>query len=235
MNRKRAVVSIGLLVAVVLLVAGIAASLKYRPTFYRVALAEQTSPEVRREQAKTFVQTTLQLVDAIRHDDRWSREFTEEAVNGWLAEELPAKYSEWLPPDVSTPRIKFDRGVLRIAFESRRGVLGAVISGQVRPWVTGPNQLALEIESARVGMVPVPADEILGDFVKNMNTAGWRMEWKSTGAKDVLVIDLDGADLPLEGGERPVLESVDLGPRLLRISGRRSAEIARLPASRPAL
>lgn len=235
MNRKHAAISVGLLVTLVLLIAGLAASLRYRPNFYRAALAEQATPEIRREQAKTFVQTTLQLVDAIRHDDHWSREFTEDAVNGWLAEELPLKYAEWLPPDVTTPRIKFDRGVLRVAFESRRGVLGAVVSGQVRPWVTGPNQLALEIESARIGLVPVPADEILGDFVSNMNAAGWRMEWKSNGPRDVLVIDLDGVDLPLEGGERPVLESVDLGPRSLRISGRRSAEIAKASESSSAL
>lgn len=235
MKRKHAAISIGLLLTLGLLVIAVALSFKYRPTFYKAALAQQASPEVRREQAKTFVQTTLQLVAEIRHDDRWSREFSEEAVNGWLAEELPVKYAGWLPPDVAAPRIKFDRGVLRIAFQSRRGVLGAVISGQVRPWVSGPNQLALEIESARIGLVPVPVDEILGDFVRNMNAAGWRMEWKSHGERDVLVVDLDSAELPLEGGERPVLEAVDLGPRSLRISGRRSAEIASAPkkGSRP--
>ncbi len=227
MKRKHAAISIGLLATSALLLAGVAVSLRYRPTFYKRALAETVSPETRRAQVKTFVQTTLHLVDEIRNDDHWSREFSEDAVNAWLAEELPVKYAEWLPPDVAAPRIKFDKGIVRVAFQSRRGGLGAVISGQVRPWVTGPNQLALEIDSARVGLVPVPVDEILGDLVKNMNAAGWRMEWKSTGKQDVLVVDLDGADLPLDGGERPVLESVDLGPKSLRISGRRSSEIAK--------
>src|SRR5262249_57861607 len=129
---KHAAISIGLLVALVLLTTGIAASLKYRPTFYRAALAEQASPDLRREQAKTFVQTTLQLVDEIRHEDRWSREFSEEAVNGCLADELPVKYAEWLPPEITTPRIKIYRGVLRIPFESRRGARGAVGSGRER-------------------------------------------------------------------------------------------------------
>lgn len=227
MKRTHAAISIGLLAVSALLLAGVAGSLRYRPTFYKRALADAASPETRRAQVKNFVQTTLHLVDEIRHEDHWSREFSEDAVNGWLAEELPVRYAEWLPPDVAAPRIKFDQGVVRVAFQSRRGGLEAVISGQVRPWVTGPNQLALEIDSARVGLVPVPVDELLGEFVKNMNAAGWRMEWKSTGKRDVLVVDLDGSDLPLDGGERPVLEAVDLGPKSLRISGRRSSEIAK--------
>ena len=36
--------------------------------------------------------------------------------NGWLAEELPTKYREWLPPEVGEPRVKFENGVVLLAF-----------------------------------------------------------------------------------------------------------------------
>ncbi|HEY2252070.1 MAG TPA: hypothetical protein VGH74_13450 [Planctomycetaceae bacterium] len=226
MNRKLAKISGGVLCSLALVAGGLALSLRHQPAFYRSALAENVPPETRREQAKAFVQTTLRLVDDIRYDDRWSDEFSEDAVNGWLAEELPTKYRDWLPPDVSQPRVKFENGVVLLAFQARRGMWQGVVSSRIRPWVSGANQLALEIQSARLGLIPVPVEEIVDDLVKNLSSSGWRTQWKNTGKQDVLVVDLDSVEDSAGGRDHAILESVELGPKLLRISGRRSTEIA---------
>jgi len=221
MNRKRAGIAGGLGALLALLAAGLYLSLRYQPTFYQAALARTVSPEVRRQQAKVFVQTTSDLVDGIRYEDAWSHAFSEEVVNGWLAEELPAKYGEWLPPEVAAPRVRFEKNRLLVAFQVRHGMWTGVVSGKVRPWVAGPNQLALSFESVRFGLIPLPVDELLGDFVTSMNAAGCRTQWRNSGNQDVLIIEFD--DLPPgSSGERPVLEAVDVEPKLLRISGRRS-------------
>src|SRR5579863_1386122 len=160
MNRRLAIISGGMVCSLSLVAAGFALSLRHQPAFYRSALAENVPPETRREQAKAFVQATSRLVGEIRYDDRWSDEFSEEAVNGWLAEDLPTKYREWLPPDVSQPRVKFEDGALLLAFQARRGMWQGVASSRIRPWIlgagaSGQNQLALEIQSARIGLIPV--------------------------------------------------------------------------------
>src|SRR5262249_47566933 len=138
--------------------------------------------------------------------------------------ELPVKYGEWLPPEVAAPRVKFEEEKLILGFQLRHGMWKGVVSAIVRPWVAGPNQLALEIQSARIGLIPVPVDELLGDFVKHMNAAGLRMQWKSSGKQDVLVVEFDD-DFARDGGSRDqaVLEAVELEPKLLRISGRRTS------------
>jgi len=224
MSRKRGTVTVGLLALLALLVWGLVCSVKYQPDFYQTALAASAPSEIRREQADEFVRTTVRLIDEIRNDDSWSHEFSEEAVNGWLAEELPAKYGELLPPEVTAPRVKFEQGKVLIAFQVRHGMWKGVVSGSVHPFVAGPNRLALEFQSVRIGLIPVPVDEILGDFVTQMNAGGWRMQWQTNGKKDVLVLDL-ADDLVLDReGERPILEAVDLESRLLRITGRRSSE-----------
>lgn len=230
MNRRRAV--LGFLGAPILIVGGLGVSLKHQPAFYKAALADKTSVETRREQATRFEQTTLQLVNEIRFEDRWSHEITDDMINGWLAEELPVKFGDWLPPDVSAPRVKFEKGHVLLAFQAQRGLWRGVISSRIRAWVSGPNQLALEVESTRVGLVPVPVDEIVGDLVNNLIAAGWRLEWKTSGKRDVLVVNLDPDDIVSEG-ERAVLESVELEPKLLRISGRRmstSEAVSQAPA-----
>ncbi len=230
MKRRLVTISVGVLCLLALVAGGLALSLNHQPEFYRSALTENVPAATRREQAKAFVQSTLRLVDDIRYDDRWSDEFSEDAVNGWLAEELPTKYRDWLPADVSQPRVKFENGVVLLAFQARHGVWQGVVNTRIRPWVSGPNQLALDIQSARIGLIPVPVEEIAGDLVKSVNGSGWRMQWKNAGKHDMLVVDLDSTDGPSEG-ERPVLEAVELKSKLLRIIGRRSTEIAAPPAA----
>jgi hypothetical protein len=230
MNRKRAAIAVASVSLLATLAGALVWGVKYEPTFYETALADTAPPEIRREQAKEFVQTTMRLVDEIRNEESWSHAFSEEAVNGWLAEELPVKYGEWLPPEIAAPRVKFERGNLLLAFQVRHGMWKGVVSAQVRPWVAAPNQLALEIQSARVGLIPVPVDELLGDFVKHMNTAGLRIQWKNSGKQDVLVVEFDDDFSPSGGsGDHAVLEAVELEPKLLRISGRRSTDSADSP------
>lgn len=229
MNRKRARLGLTLLVALILILGGIAFSLKHQPAFYKAALADRTPVAARREQATKFEQTTLQLVNEIRFEDRWSHELSDDMVNGWLAEELPAKCPDLLPPDISAPRVKFEKGNLLLAFQAQRGMWHGVVSSRIRPWVSGPNQLALEIESMRVGLVPVPVDELIGDLVNGLKNAGWRLEWKTSGKSEVLVVSLDPDEIA-SAGERAVLESVELEPKRLRISGRRAG--AKEPLSR---
>jgi hypothetical protein len=237
MNRKRAAIAVASSSLLAILAGSLVLLVKYEPTFYKTALADTVPAEVRREQAKAFVQTTSDLVDGIRYEDSWSHEFSEEAVNGWLAEELPVKYGEWLPPEVAAPRVKFEEGKLLLAFQVRHGMWKGVVSGSVRPWVAGPNRLAFEIESARIGLIPVPVDELLGDLVKHINAAGLRMQWKNSGKQDVLVVEFDDEFSPSGGsGKHAVLEAVELEPKLLRISGRRSSAAVESPriADKPA-
>jgi len=230
MNRKRAAIGIVSVSLLAILAGSLVWLVKYEPTFYETALADTAPPEIRRKQAEVFVRTTMDLVDEIRNEDSWSHKFSEEAVNGWLAEELPVKYAEWLPSEVAAPRVKFEKGKLLLAFQVRHGMWKGVVSGTIHPWVAAPNQLALEIQSARIGLIPVPVDELLGDLVQHMNTAGLRMQWKNSGKQDVLVVEFDDDFSPGGGrGEHAVLEAVELEPQLLRISGRRSSAAADSP------
>lgn len=223
MKRKHAVIAAG----VVACLAGLAGTafwlLTHQPGFYRAALLDEAPPEERQKQARRFVQATGMLVNGIRNDDEWSQEFTDQEVNSWLADELPVQYAHWLPPEVTAPRVKFENGALWLAFQTRRGAWSGVVSGRVKVWVSAPNELALEIQSLSAGLVPVPVDDIVGDFVAAMNANGWRMEWKQSTDGDVLLVSLDDVTTD-KSTVRPALETVELLDGKLRVSGRRKAE-----------
>ncbi|HTI50527.1 MAG TPA: hypothetical protein VL475_06240 [Planctomycetaceae bacterium] len=235
MNRKRAIISVGLGTCLAALTGGVLWLLQHQPAFYRAALLQDLPAEVRREQAKRFVQATLQLVDEVRYEPSWAQEFTEQAVNIWLADELPTQYAGWLPPEVSAPRVKFEQGGLWIAFRTHHGPWSGVVSGRVKAWVSSPNELALEIQSLSAGLIPVPVDEVIGEFVSAMNDRGWRLQWKQSATGDVLVVSLDDESSSADTRGRAVLESVELTPGRLLVSGRRRDETATRTADKPAV
>jgi len=87
MNRKRIV--LGVVMAFLLVGASFFYALRYEPAFYVAAQGDRRPPKVRLEEAQFFEQTSLQLYNDIRFEDRWSREITDDMVNSWLAEILP--------------------------------------------------------------------------------------------------------------------------------------------------
>ena len=103
------------------------------PPFYREVVDSQPNRVAREKAAKKFVQHTIQLADDVKHADAWSVEFTQEQVNGWLAEELEQKYDELVPEGVRQPRVQFDEGLFRIGFLYEREHWGGVVSLSLRP------------------------------------------------------------------------------------------------------
>jgi len=189
----------------------------YTPDFYTAAISS-ADPQVRHQHAKQFVQVTMQLFDDIRHEDRWAEEFTEEQVNSWLAEELHQKYGEWVPEGVRQPRVKFEQDSLQLGFQFEHGHWKGVLCAQVKPWVAEANQLAIEIQSVRAGLFPLPLDDLFDDLLADLREHGWHVEVRQTATGDVLVVDLSSRD---SRDKRPVLEAINLKPGLLRISGLR--------------
>lgn len=224
MSRKHAIISVSLVCGLAAL-AGIAFwSLGYKPDFYQAALMQQVAPEVRREKAKRFVQSTTRMVEQIRFEERWTEEFSEEEVNSWLAEELPEKFADWLPPEISDPRVKFDHDVLHLAFHAKEASWEGIVSAKIGVKLAGANQLALEIQSLRAGLFPIPADDALGQLLQDMRRLGWRVQWQHSNKGDVLLVDLRREDT-----SHPTVDSIEVRPKLLRVSGTGAARVAGIP------
>lgn len=221
MSRRAAFVSVLTLFALVALGLGLAYwSVTQAPSFYVEELQRPVEPEVQKAQAKEFVQATMQLVDEIRYDDEWSEQFSQEQINSWLAEELPKKYAKWIPKGTSDPRIRLDAEAVEIAFRCEHPRFQGVISARLKPFVSGPNELAIKVLSVSLGLVPLPIDQVLdqigGNLQKTVTDAGGRMEWRQMEGSDVLVIHLN------DQADKPVLQAVRLAKGTLEISGSRN-------------
>ena len=130
----------------------------------------------RTRQADQFVRATLRLRNGIHNNEEtWSEEFDEQAINGWFAEELPTRYAGLLPEGISDPRLRIEQDGAWIAFRARRGMWSGVVNCRLKAWVAAPNELAIEIQSLRAGLIPIPVDDVVADWKRTPGTIGIRM------------------------------------------------------------
>lgn len=214
-RRRLGVIVVGLIAAIGI-VAMIAWALLQTPDFYQQELKRSVPATVRKNEAKVFVQRTLQLAQEVKHSDEWSQEFEQDQVNSWIAEDLQRQFADVIPSGVTEPRVQFSDGWIDIAFRYRKDEVSGVVSARVRAWAPEPNKLAIEIRSIRAGLVPLPLDQVLDEISKRTDMGRLRVERKLSGGADVLLVHLDGR-LP----ERAVLEGVAIVPGKLRVKGRR--------------
>ncbi len=188
------------------------------PDFYAKASADvPRDHEARKEAAKKMVQHTTNFVNNLQHADEWSATFNQTEVNSWLVEELHQdKYKKMLPEGVSDPRVAIHDGRLRLGFRLKRNGWNGIVSLTLKPWMAEENELAIEIESIRAGIVPIPMEDMLHNLTKELVDAGWDVSWNHAHGNDVVVINLNRPK-----ADAPVLDSVALSEGEVQIRGRR--------------
>lgn len=187
------------------------------PDFYADATASipQESAE-RKQAAKQLVQETTNLVNNIKHSDQWSATFKQSEINSWFVEELhQEKYDDVIPEGVSDPRLMIKEEMLQLGFRFKRNGWNGIVSLQLKPWIQNENQLAIEIDSIRAGIVPIPLEEMLQELSKQLVDSGWDVTWNHANGHDVAVINLQQ-----QKPDSPVLESLLIDEGEVRISGR---------------
>lgn len=188
------------------------------PEFYTQASAAlPKDPVIRQEAAKQMIQRTTDLVNKIETAEAWTTTFEQTQINSWLAEELTkAKYADVVPEGVSQPRVMIGKGDVKVGFRVRQKGWSGIVSLAVRPWVTEDNQLALEIETVRAGLIPVPIDKVLVEATDRLREHGWKVTWKQSNGNDVAVVRLNEGEK-----DAPVLESIEIEEEAVTVIGRR--------------
>lgn len=210
--------------AVLLMFVGVVGTLLWAllrvPDFYaNASKGIPQEPAQRKEAAKHLVQETTNLVNNIKHSDQWAASFKQSDINSWFVEELhQEKYEDVIPEGVSDPRLMIRNERLQLGFRFREKGWSGIVSLQLKPWIQNENQLAIEIESIRAGIVPIPLEDMLQQLSKQLVDSGWDVTWNHTNGHDVAVINLRQ-----EKPDSPVLESLLIDEGEVRISGRSKA------------
>lgn len=191
-------------------------ALQQQPEFYATALRELPNAEVRQQEANHFEQAALELVEDFKHSEEWSQSFSQTEINSWLAEDLEKEFLDTIPQEMSDFRIQLKPDTILFGFRLQSRNWTGVASVEIRPWMAAPNQLALEIVSARAGTVPLPLDKPLNELAEKLRNHKLSFKWRQNNGNDVLVIPLSEL---LEKHEDKVVQSIQVLEGEFRITG----------------
>lgn len=193
------------------------------PDFY-VAALEKPAAEPK-QAADEFEREVLELQNGTRRAGEWQATFTTEEINGWLAHDLPIKFPDALPAEVSAPRVAIDRQMIQVACKYAGPQLTSVISLGVEPQVTSdPNVIAVRIRRVRAGSLPIPLGKFLDQISQHSAAAGLPLRWSEQEGDPLAIITLplERSDLK---GKVLRLKSIELREGEVVISGETEEDV----------
>lgn len=220
---------------VVVLLVGIAASTaiglsvlgqaaRHEPDFYREAL--KVRPHVAHDASQQLEKSVLQLQQTSSQPGRWQAVFADEQINGWLAEELPRKLPQLLPPGVADPRVVVETDTIRCACRYRSRALNFVVSFALNVELTEQsNTLAVRVSEVRAGALPVRLHRYLPNIERAAARSGIEFRWQETEKSDpVALITIPHQHEDYVHREIYV-ESIELQSGHVRLAGRTERQL----------
>ncbi|MCO6455148.1 MAG: hypothetical protein J5I93_07600 [Pirellulaceae bacterium] len=224
-------VCLGLLAA-----AGVAAWLIYRatqqvPEFYEQVLLVE--PQVQEEAGEELEQQVLQLHNEVAEAGDWEAVFTEEQINGWLASDLPEKFSRILPAGVSDPRVLVEPQQARVACRYESPQFRSVIWLDLDIQLTDePNVLAVRVRQARAGRLPLPLKTFLEQISQQASAADVEVRWTQSEGDPVALVTV-----PTQHEQYPRreihLDEVELREGVVYLAGSTRRQLASQSLSSP--
>jgi len=208
-------------VALTLTAAGVvvAAAARQVPAFYRDRVAPVAgATEAAEQAARRLVSDLGGLQAAMVRAGRWEAALDDRDINAWLAIDLPRNHAMLLPRCSSEPRIRLAPGRIDVAMRIGVGAVSTVAWAAVDLRLRGPNQLAIEVQDAGLGALPLPRGPVLAELRRRLGRAGLATSSLRLDGRSVLVVYLSAASGA--GGATQWLESLALGEGTIAFAGR---------------
>jgi len=232
---------LGCLGGLVLVLVVVAVLLKYEPGFYGQLLIPVGDPaggttrdgeaQVRDVEAlaRRAVTKASAWHAAISRTGSWETAVTADELNAWLAVDLPRNHSRWLPRGVSKPRLLFRPRHVVLGTRVGYGPLTAVAWLDFEVSLRDVNHLAIVLEQARLGAIPLPRAPILRELSRRISKLGMVTDLRRLDGRMVLMVYIPSTHDA--GATSYWLESLALGDGELLMAGetRSSVEILKRP------
>ena len=170
---------------------------------------------------------------SISRSGGWETAVTADELNAWLAVDLPRNHARWLPRGVSQPRLVFRPRHVVLATRVGYGPLTAVAWLDCEIVLRDINHLAIVLEQARLGAIPIPRTPILRELSHRISKLGMVTDLRMLDGRMVLMVYIPSTHDA--GATSYWLESLSIGDGELLMAGetRSSHDIRERPAPPP--
>ena len=157
-----------------------------------------TGPEGERA-AGRMMSKASSLVAGLERPGDWGEAFSEAEANAWLSIDLPRHAPGFLVGGFSAPKVQFLERRAAISSLVRWGPLSAQLWAILEVTVRSDNLVAVGVDSAGLGAVPLPPGVILRALASRAEAAGATTEIRFLDGGPVLLVLLPGTTKQTSG------------------------------------
>jgi hypothetical protein len=185
------------------------------PPFYQAALVTDT--HTLQAASRRLESRVSALANMVQQSAPWEALLTDNEVNGWLAVALEEKFPGWLPEGISDLRIAFKKHSLLAGFHYQDAHYDTVVSLRLVPFVTETNVLAIRLEGAHAGKLPIPTEKIVQACREGARERHIPLRWVRQANRPIALLPVD--PILSTNTKRRHLKTVELSDGQLLITG----------------
>ncbi|MFV2069916.1 MAG: hypothetical protein ACC645_23365, partial [Pirellulales bacterium] len=183
--------------------------------YYQAALVIDT--QTLQMSSRRLESRVTALASMAQQSAPWEALFTDNDVNGWLAVALEKKFPGWLPENISDLRIAFTENCLRVGFRYQDTHYDTVVSIRMVPFVTETNVLAIRLEEAHAGALPIPLEKVVQVCRAEARARNIPLQWARQANRPIALLPVEHF-LSTETWRRH-LQTVELSAGQLLLAG----------------
>lgn len=173
---------------------------------------------VAEQAARRFLAGVSSLHADFIKEGAWEAAFTQDELNGWLAVDLPRNHPQALPGRIREPRVRLQPRRVEIAARLAVAGLRPVVTVGLGVRLREPNQLAVTVEEASLGVIPLPRGPVLAEIRRRFDRLGMVTSVQRLDDQSVLVVYIPSTHE--SGGMSHWLESLSIADGGVAVSGR---------------
>ncbi len=158
------------------------------PAFYS-QLAEGVRDD-QRAASDELLNRVTSLTGQTKESGPWQLRLSADQINGWLAVDAVENHPSLWPSEVREPRVAVTHDRIRLACQYRLGNDWIILSLDTQVYLAGENRLALRVERARAGYLPLPLNWVVDAIENAADVGGWKLHWLQSGGDPVAVVEI---------------------------------------------
>lgn len=201
------------------------------PAFYQASM--EMSDEEAYAAGESLEVAALYLRNDVVEEENWVAEFPEEQINGWLASDLPRKFSTALSDEIRDPRVGIEPGEIKIALTTEIKSVETVLVAAIEFFPTGiTNEFGLRVLSVHAGWLPIPISFFTKPATDILQKNRVQVQWyDDSDGLPVALLTIPKYQLSYKG-KQIVVEQLEIADGSVRLAGR-SEPLAGKPNPEP--
>ena len=185
------------------------------PEFYQHALELPADVDAA---ADGLERQVLNLQQEIQQSGAWQIKFTTQEINAWMAARLEQHFAGLIPDAISNLRFAIEDERAHLACQYRFGSISTILSLTAQAYLTEePNVFAIQFESARAGLLPIPLKSFASRLRQAAERANVNVRWTQTDNSPVALVTLPMEEEGLR--DDVILETLELREGELFVAG----------------